>query len=82
LGAKELLHLFGTRRLRELMANIFLTKRDIDNRLRTLKNMERSPTLSQNFTNFGTNGLKSDENFYSPSLFCSVSVYPIPSKRH
>jgi len=40
------------RRLWHLLANIFWTKRDIDNRQERWKD-EGSPTLSQNFTNFG-----------------------------
>ena len=39
-------------RLRDIMANIFWTKRDIDNRQRHWK-YEGSPILSQSFVNFG-----------------------------
>ena len=72
-GHQKHLHLFVFRRLRDLMANIFWTKRDIDNRIRAVK---------------GTNGFLHCQKFHElwsinpPSLFCSVSGHHIPSKRH
>jgi len=61
------------RRLRHLMANIFCTKRDIDNRQRRLK-VRRVSYIVQKFRElWSINGLKRDRNFYPPSLFCFLS---------
>jgi len=34
------------------------------------------------YERWSTNGLKVDRSFYPPSLFCFVSVHPLPSMRH
>ena len=50
LKAKKTIHLFGYRRLRDLMAIVFWRKDDIDN---GVGKYEGCPTLYENITNFG-----------------------------
>ena len=63
-GANKTTHLFGFRRLWDLMANIFWTKHDIDNRARALESTSCQNSWSLVHTRL--------PKFYPPSVFCSV----------
>ena len=77
---QKTLHLFGFRRLRELMANICRTKRHIDNREGRWK-VREVITFSQKIHElWSTKRLKTGPEFYPPSL--SQSIAHPPSVRH
>ena len=68
--------------LRDLMANICRTKRDIDSRARAFESMKdllRCPKILWVILH---KRLKTGVKFYSPSLFCFVPVHRTPSMRH
>ena len=55
MGPKNFIHLFSFRRLQGLMANIFTTKRDIDQQPgKGVEKYEESRTSSESFVNSGT----------------------------
>jgi len=82
LGAKNFYICSVFRWLRDLMANICWTKRDIDNQTTAWKVRRVSYVVAKFHEHWSTNGLKSDWSFYPPSLFCFVPVHRTPYMRH
>ena len=82
LGAKTFYICSVFRRLRDLMANIWWTKHDMDNRTRALestKGLLRCLKISWTFVH---KRLKTGLHFLPPSLFCFVSVHRTPCIQH
>ena len=61
------------RRFRDLTANVFWTKHAIDNRAKDIRKQEWSPTLSQNFMNFGPQTAKIGPEFFT--TLCKFCVF-------
>ena len=86
IGAEKLLHLFGFGQLRELMANICQTKRDVDNRVRALQSTMVFYIVRKFHELWSTSGLYRIGVFTHPHYFvlsqsiahplCGINVAP------
>ena len=82
MGATKLLHLFGFRRLRDLMANICWTKRDTDNQAKALESTKGLLHCRKISWTLVYKRLKTGPEFLLTLLFCFVPVHRTPSMRH